>query len=268
MISNNDRSGWFGASDTDKVIARNRNTKTWKSWWSVKLGEQEPDFQGSKYTEAGNKYEHHILREINDKMEFDRQICSVHRQAPSADGRHTQDHRKADGYKNNGMVERRKAMSRLTVRGATSQRDINRLFELSNDNQFGRNEAYYKLQHYEDLEEQLEKLYGGKMPLDEVVENLNRVIQNGEEKLDYARILTNAEAEKWDKWKDIEKQGRLIELPCLPDEEVWISNKRFGTHKTMYASRGAIVDTIEAGYAIGYTQEEAEAKLKEMGSMK
>ena len=45
-------------------------------------------------------------------------------------------------------------MSRLTVRGATSQRDINRLLELSNDNQFGRNEAYYKLRHYEDLEEQ------------------------------------------------------------------------------------------------------------------
>ena len=45
-------------------------------------------------------------------------------------------------------------MSRLTVRGATSQIDINRLLELSNDNQFGRNEAYYKLQHYEDLEEQ------------------------------------------------------------------------------------------------------------------
>ena len=123
-----------------------------------------------------------------------------------------------------------------------------------------------KLAHYEDLEEQLEKLYGGKMPLDEVVENLNRIVQNGEEKLDYARILTNAEAEKWDKWKDIEKQGRLIELPCLPDEEVWISNKRFGTHKTMYASRGAIVDTIEAGYAIGYTKESAEAKLKIEGT--
>lgn len=120
-----------------------------------------------------------------------------------------------------------------------------------------------KLAHYEDLEEQLEKLYGGKMPLDEVVENLNRIVQNGEERLDYARILTNAEAEKWDKWKDIEKQGRLIELPCLPNEEVWISNKRFGTHKTMYASRGAIVDTIEAGYAIGYTKEKAEAKLEE-----
>lgn len=43
---------------------------------------------------------------------------------------------------------------RLTVSGATSQRDIDKLLELSNENQFGRNEAYYKLQHYEDLKEQ------------------------------------------------------------------------------------------------------------------
>lgn len=129
-------------------------------------------------------------------------------------------------------------------------------------------EMLEKLAHFEDLEEQLEKLYGGKMPLDEVVENLNRIVQNGEEKLDYARILTNAEAEKWDKWKDLEEQGRLIELPCLPDEEVWESNKRFGTHKTMYASKEAIVGAIEAGYAIGYTKESAEAKLKEMDGTK
>ena len=43
---------------------------------------------------------------------------------------------------------------RLTVKGATRQRDIDKLLELSNENQFSRNEAYYKLQHYEDLEEQ------------------------------------------------------------------------------------------------------------------
>ena len=43
---------------------------------------------------------------------------------------------------------------RLTVRGATTQRDIDKLLEVSNEKQFGRNEAYYKLQHYEDLEEQ------------------------------------------------------------------------------------------------------------------
>lgn len=43
---------------------------------------------------------------------------------------------------------------RLTVSGATTQRDIDRLLEVSNCNQFGRNGAYYKLQHYEDLDEQ------------------------------------------------------------------------------------------------------------------
>lgn len=65
-------------------------------------------------------------------------------------------------------------------------------------------------------------------------------------------------------YEDLEEQGKLVELPCLPNEEVWESSKRFGTHKTMYASREAIVGAIEAGYAIGYTKEEAEAKLAEM----
>lgn len=46
-------------------------------------------------------------------------------------------------------------MERMTVRGSVvSQRDINRLLELSDENQFGANNAYYKLKHYEDLEEQ------------------------------------------------------------------------------------------------------------------
>ena len=52
-------------------------------------------------------------------------------------------------------------MSRLTVRGnIVSQKDINKLMELSNENQFGTNDAYYKLKEYEDLEEngQLVKL--------------------------------------------------------------------------------------------------------------
>lgn len=75
MIANSDRSGWFGASDTSMVISKNRNTKSFKQWWAVKLGEQQPEFSGSKYTDAGNKYEHPILRTINEKIEFDRQIC-------------------------------------------------------------------------------------------------------------------------------------------------------------------------------------------------
>lgn len=122
-----------------------------------------------------------------------------------------------------------------------------------------------KLAHYEDLEEQLENLYGGKMPLDKVVENLNKIVQNGEEKLDYARILTNAEAEKWDKWLDLEEADRLIELPCKPDEPVWEAHPRFPTRETIYCCNSHILEVMEAGYVIGYTKEEAEAKLKERG---
>ena len=72
--------------------------------------------------------------------------------------------------------------------------------------------------------------------------------------------------EELQRYKDLEKQGRLIELPCLPNEEVWESNKRFGAHKTLYASREAIVGAIEDSYAIGYTKESAEAKLKMEGA--
>ena len=156
-----------------------------------------------------------------------------------------------------------------------------------------------KLAHYEDLEEQLEKLYGGKMPLDEVVENLNRIVQNGEEKLDYARILTNAEAERWDKWKDLEEQGRLLELPCAVGDTVYLissqysecskyqerfndcncqgcedecdSYKDYFIHVNENISAEWIVRAMRLnrfGENVFLTQEAAEAKLKEMEGAK
>ena len=128
-----------------------------------------------------------------------------------------------------------------------------------------------KLAHYEDLEEQLEKLYGGKMSLDEVVENLNRIVQNGGEKLDYARILTNAEAEKWDKWKDLEKQGRLIELPC---EKVYrimnYDSPKYAFIDSIPIEMMLIYDLkhIDNGNIFFSTKEKAEAKLAEMEGAK
>ena len=128
-----------------------------------------------------------------------------------------------------------------------------------------------KLAHYEDLEEQLEKLYGGKMPLDEVVENLNRVIQNGEEKLDYARILTNAEAERWGKWKDLEEQGRLLELPC---EKVYrimnYDSPKYAFIDSIPIEMMLIYDLkhIDNGNIFFSTKEKAEAKLKGMEGAK
>ena len=73
MIKSNDRSGYIGASDSNMVFA-NRNTKSFKQWWSVKMGEQESDFHGSVFTEAGNKYEHAILATLGDEINYDRQI--------------------------------------------------------------------------------------------------------------------------------------------------------------------------------------------------
>ena len=102
-------------------------------------------------------------------------------------------------------------------------------------------EIRYKLRYYEDLEEQLEKLYGGKMPLDEVVENLNRIVQNSEEKLDYARILTNAEAEKWDKWKDLEEQGRLT---VIPETGIGDLSDGYHTFNELYHHRAVLFSVI------------------------
>ena len=59
MITDHDRSGWIGASDTDKVIG-NWGTKTWEKWWMQKLGINRDHFD-NKYTLAGTHFEHRIL---------------------------------------------------------------------------------------------------------------------------------------------------------------------------------------------------------------
>ena len=64
MITNKDRSGWFGASDT-KFIVGNYDTKTFLKWWLTKLGLSENNFS-NKYTEAGTAYEHRIARFIEE----------------------------------------------------------------------------------------------------------------------------------------------------------------------------------------------------------
>lgn len=59
MISDQDRSGWFGASDT-KYIMGNWNTKTFKNWWLTKLGINTSHFTNVSMN-AGTYYEHAIL---------------------------------------------------------------------------------------------------------------------------------------------------------------------------------------------------------------
>lgn len=59
MISDSDRSGWFGASDT-KYIMGNWKTKTFQNWWLTKLGIRTNNFRNVAMN-AGTYYEHAIL---------------------------------------------------------------------------------------------------------------------------------------------------------------------------------------------------------------
>lgn len=70
--------------------------------------------------------------------------------------------------------------------------------------------------------------------------------------------------EELKRYRELKEQGRLIELPCKPHELVYAAHKVFPIRQTIYCSNEHIVESIEAGYAIGYTQEAAKAKLKEM----
>lgn len=62
MIADQDRSGWFGASDTATIMG-NWSTKTFRKWWMQKMG-----LDSSHYTtramNAGTAYEHAILDHI------------------------------------------------------------------------------------------------------------------------------------------------------------------------------------------------------------
>ena len=72
MIASKDRSQYFGASDTDKIIGK-WSSKTWQKWWRQKLGINTDHFE-NKYTLAGTHFEHRILSSLGFPMEFDKQI--------------------------------------------------------------------------------------------------------------------------------------------------------------------------------------------------
>lgn len=73
MISNHDRSGYIGASDTQYVMG-NWNTKTFAKWWQVKLGLRKNSYTNDAMM-AGTAYEHKILDSLKIAgLEKDKQI--------------------------------------------------------------------------------------------------------------------------------------------------------------------------------------------------
>lgn len=71
MITDHDRSGWFGASDTSMIMG-NWQTATFKKWWLVKLGIRTNTIS-TKAMKTGTEYEHKILDTIPNIIK-DRQI--------------------------------------------------------------------------------------------------------------------------------------------------------------------------------------------------
>lgn len=63
MISNSDRSGYFGASDTAYILG-NTQTKTFRKWWLEKMGIPPKKFTNVAML-AGTHFEHRILDKIN-----------------------------------------------------------------------------------------------------------------------------------------------------------------------------------------------------------
>jgi len=73
LISNHDRSGYIGASDTKYVIG-NWKTKTFERWWLKKIGIDTSNFN-NKYTSAGTNFEHKIIDALDiPNIEKDKQI--------------------------------------------------------------------------------------------------------------------------------------------------------------------------------------------------
>lgn len=62
MIADQDRSGWFGASDTTFVMG-NWHTKTFKEWWLKKLGLDTKHYT-TRAMLAGTYYEHAVLEHV------------------------------------------------------------------------------------------------------------------------------------------------------------------------------------------------------------
>lgn len=77
MITDHDRSGYFGASDVAFIVG-NWKTQTWMKWWMQKIGVNNDHFD-NRYTLAGTHFEHKILESLGiPGLRLDEQIIHEH----------------------------------------------------------------------------------------------------------------------------------------------------------------------------------------------
>lgn len=151
-----------------------------------------------------------------------------------------------------------------------------------------------KLKEYEDLEERLNKVYGEcDGLLLKVVEMLEKhpYIDMANNTLK-SRLLTDEDVDKWEEYKQLEEQDRLIKFLCRVGDMLYYPDKEFNiiipvrlteivikfngldTSSCQYNCNGFDecgdvyeeyeFDTNDFGKSVFLTKSEAEAKLKEL----
>lgn len=83
--------------------------------------------------------------------------------------------------------------------------------------------ALKKLKEYEDLEEQLEKVYGEHDGLLETA--VKSLVKYNGEKPRKARLLTDEDADRWEEYKKLEEQGLLLRLSCKVGDTIYRINQ-------------------------------------------
>lgn len=77
MISNQDRSGYFGASDAKFILDTDFNSKTFAEWWDIKTGRSDKHIVNDAMV-TGTLYEHPIMQTFSEMykipLELDKQI--------------------------------------------------------------------------------------------------------------------------------------------------------------------------------------------------
>ena len=161
--------------------------------------------------------------------------------------------------------------------------DDNGHFPISEE---GVDKVVQKLGEYEDLEDRLNGI-----SVKQVVQGFIKTVETQTcEGYEHGRILTNAEADKWNEYKQLEKQGLLLRLPCKVGDAIYVNgilgvgeeeeykvirvdyHSNLATKRSEFYIEALLVSDPEnsigfydkeIGKTVFLTQAEAEKKLKE-----
>ena len=138
--------------------------------------------------------------------------------------------------------------------------------------------AIRKLAEYEDLEDKLKEQFNGcvdlKMIVDSIIE-YDKQLGRGE-KLAKAMLITNDSVRKFCEWESLEKQGKLLKLPCKVGDKIYVILRNHQIRKKIVIKFKMIADGWavetgdwfylfdEFGKTVFLTPEEAEAALQRL----